>query len=137
MAKKKPRNYNPNDLINALEKWPNPIYDKRHGYYIHLDDGRARSNQSRVQHIVKYGHDLKARDLESVPEGINQYCFYKKDPLCKNTFNYYIKRKGESKGFIKVSIRIKDNDSQYAWSDILPPLTEVGVSCAMTLTDQA
>ena len=92
MAKKrKPKVYNPEHLIEAIKKWPNPMYDKKHGYYLYVE-GRARSNQTRIEHIIEYGHDLKVRDLELVPDGIKNYFDYKKDPVYKNTFNYYIKR---------------------------------------------
>lgn len=114
MTKRKPLIYDPTLLIEAIKKWPNPMFDKKHDLYIYVE-GNARSNQSRVDHIVEYGHDLKVRDLEAVPEGIKNYFAYKKDPVYKNTFNYYIKRKGMDKGFIKVSIRISDNDPHYAW----------------------
>lgn len=114
MSKRKPRIYNPTNLIEAIEKWPNPMYDKKHGYYIYVE-GRARSNQTRVEHIIEYGHDLKARDLELVPNGIKNYFEYRKDSVYKNTFNYYIKRGGQDKGFIKVSVRISDYDNKYAW----------------------
>ena len=114
MSKRKPRIYDPTNLVNAIEEWNVPIYDKKHGYYIHLEE-RARSNQTRVQHIVRYGHDLKVRDLKLVPNGINNYLDYRKDPVYKNTFNYYIKRGGNDRGFIKLSIRISDYDSKYAW----------------------
>ena len=90
------------------------MFDKRHGYYIFVE-GRARSNQTREEHIVEYGHDLKVRDLELVPNGINDYFDYHKDPVYKNTWNYYIKRKGKDKGFIKLSVRIDDNDPKHAW----------------------
>lgn len=114
MAKRKPRIYDPSHLIAAIEKWPNPMHDKKHDCYVYVE-GRARSNQTRQEHIVEYGHDLKARDLELVPEGINNYITYRKDPVYKNTYNYYIKRGGQDKGFIKVSIRISDNDNKHAW----------------------
>ena len=114
MSKKKPKVYDPSHLIKAIEKWPNPMYDKKHGYYIYVE-GRARSNQTRIEHIVQYRHDLKARDLESVPEGIINYFDYKKDPVFKDTYNYYIKRKGLDRGFIKVSIQIDHKDSSKAW----------------------
>ena len=114
MSKKKPKIYNPQYLIEEIEKWPNPMYDKKHGYYIYVE-GKARSNQTRVEHIVEYGHDLKARDLQLVPEGIKNYFDYKKDLVYKNTFNYYLRRKGEDKGFIKVSVRISDDDPKHAW----------------------
>ena len=114
MAKRKPRIYNPTHLIEAIRKWPNPMFDKKHGYYIYVE-GRARSNQTREEHIVEYGHDLKVRDIELVPEGIKNYFVYRKDPVYKNTWNYYIKRGGQDKGFIKVSVRVDDNDPKHAW----------------------
>ena len=114
MTKKKSSLYDPNKLIEAINKWTLPIFDKKHGYYIHVE-GRARSNQSRTEHIVQYSHDLKLRDIESVPEGINNYFSYKKDPVYKNTFNYYIKRKGMDRGLIKVSIQIDNRDHQKEW----------------------
>ena len=115
MAKKrKPKTYNPEHLIEAIEKWPNPMYDKRHGYYIYVE-GRARSNQTRVEHIIEYSHDLKARDLELVPDGIKNYFDYKKDPVYKDTFNYYLLRKGLDKGFIKISIQIDSQNKKKAW----------------------
>ena len=114
MSKRKPRVYDPSHLIKAIEKWPNPMYDKKHNYYIYVE-GRARSNQTRQEHIIEYGHDLKVRDLELVPEGIKNYFEYRKDPVYKNTYNYYLKRVGQDKGFIKVSIRISDNDNKRAW----------------------
>ena len=114
MTKRKPRIYDPSRLIDAIRKWPNPMFDKKHGYYIYVE-GIARSNQTREEHIVKYSHDLKARDLERVPQGIIKYFDYKKDPVYKDTFNYYIKRRGRDKGYIKVSIQLDGNDSKHAW----------------------
>ncbi len=114
MSRKKPHVYDPTNLIAAIKKWPNPMFDKKHGYYLYLED-KARSNQSRTEHIVKFGHDLKVRDIELVPDGINNYFQYKKDPVYKNTFNYYIKRGGQDKGLIKVSIQIDHLDTSYAW----------------------
>ena len=113
MAKKKPQTYNPTHLVEEINKWPNPMVDKKHGYSLYVE-GMARSNQTRVEHIVQYGHDLKARDLALVPNGIKNYFEYKKDPVYKNTFNYYIKRGGKDKGLIKVSIRISDDNPKYA-----------------------
>ena len=115
MAKKrKPKVYNPEHLIEAIKKWPNPMYDKKHGYYLYVE-GRARSNQTRIEHIIEYSHDLKARDLEFVPDGIKNYFDYKKDPVYKYTFNYYLIRKGLDKGFIKISIQIDSQNKKKAW----------------------
>ena len=115
MAKKrKPKVYNPEHLIEVIKKWPNPMYDKKHGYYLYVE-GRARSNQTRIEHIIEYSHDLKARDLELVPDGIKNYFDYKKDPVYKDTFNYYLIRKGLDKGFIKISIQIDSKNKKKAW----------------------
>ena len=115
MTRRKPRYYNPEYLIEEIKKWPNPMPDKKHGYDLYLTDDRARSNESRIDHIVEYGHGLKARDLRLVPEGIKNYFEYKKDPVYKNTYNYYLCRKGKDTGFIKVSIRISDDNPKRAW----------------------
>ena len=90
------------------------MYDKKHNYCIYVDK-EARSNQTRTQHIIRQGHDLKVRDLEVVPDGINNYFDYKIDPTHKNTFNYYLLRKGEDKGFVKVSIEIDSQNKAKAW----------------------
>ena len=115
MTKRNPKIYNPIHLIEEIKKWPNPMYDKKHGYYLYVEETRARSNQSRVDHIVECGHDLKARDLALVPQGIKNYFEYKKDPIYKYTYNYYIIRKGKDRGFVKVSIQIDSNDHSRAW----------------------
>lgn len=114
MTARKPKNYNPAHLIEAINKWPNPMFDKKHGYYIYVE-GRARSNQTRIEHIIEYSHDLKARDLELVPEGITHYFKYKKDPIYKDTYNYYLIRKGNDKGFVKISIQIDAKEKTKAW----------------------
>ena len=114
MTKRNPNIYDPTKLIEAINKWPNPMFDKKHDFYIYVE-GKARSNQSRIEHIVEYSHDLKVRDLELVPEGIKNYFAYKKDPVYKDTYNYYLYRKGNDKGFIKVSIQIDNHDHKRAW----------------------
>ena len=88
MTKKK-RIYNSTHLVAAIEKWQLPFYDEKHGYFIYVE-GNARSNQTRIEHIVEYSHDLKVRDLKKVPKGINKYFKYNKDPYYKNTYNYYL-----------------------------------------------
>ena len=114
MNKRKPKIYNPKHLIEAIEKWLNPMYDKKHNRYIYVE-GRARSNQTRIEHIVQNRHDLKVRDLNLVPNGINNYFDYKKDPIYKDTWNYYLIRGGADKGFIKVSIQVDHRDHSRAW----------------------
>ena len=112
--RRKPKIYNPDDLIAAVKSLPNPMIDSKHNLSIFIE-GKARSNQTRVEHIVEYSHDLKVRDIQAIPRGIKEYFAYKKDPTYKNTYNYYIIRKGKDKGFIKVSIRIDDNNPNRAW----------------------
>ena len=90
------------------------MYDKKHNRYIYVE-GRARSNQTRIEHIVQNRHDLKVRDLNLVPNGINNYFDYKKDPIYKDTWNYYLIRGGADKGFIKVSIQVDHRDHSRAW----------------------
>ena len=114
MNKRKPKIYDPKHLIEAIEKWPNPMYDKKHNHYIYVE-GRARSNQTRIEHIVQNRHDLKVRDLNLVPNGINNYFDYTKDPIYKDTWNYYLIRGGADKGFIKVSIQVDHRDHSRAW----------------------
>lgn len=114
MTQRKPPLYDPTKLIEAISKWPSPLIDKKHNLSIYVE-GRARSNQTRIDHIVEYGHDLKVRDLNLVPNGIKNYMAYKKDPNYKDTYNYYIKRGGEDRGLIKISIQIDDQDSTRAW----------------------
>ncbi len=114
MTKRKPRHYDPSKLIETINKWPNPMHDKKHNLYIYVE-GNARSNQSRVDHITEYSHDLKVRDLKLIPSGINNYFCYKMDPVYKDTYNYYFKRKGLDKGLIKMSIQIDHSDNSKAW----------------------
>lgn len=91
-----------------------PIYDIKHDLHIYVE-GQARSNQTRLEHIVESSHDLKVRDLVDVPNGINGYFVYKKDPVYKDTYNYYLYRKGKDKGFTKVSIQIDHKNPRRAW----------------------
>ena len=114
MTQRRPKYYNPEKLIEAINKLPNPLIDKKHNLEIYIE-GYARSNQTRVEHIVDYSHDLKVRDIELIVEGIKNYFCYNKDPIYKDTFNYYLVRKGKDKGFIKVSIQIDPRNKKRAW----------------------
>ena len=115
MAKRKHRkHYNPSYLLEAVSRLPNPLFDKKRNLHIRIE-GRARSNQTRAEHIVEFGHNLKVRDIELIPDGINKCLFYKKDPRHKRTYNYYLKRKGEDRGMVKVSIMISQIDPTKAW----------------------
>ena len=112
--KRKPKTYNPTDLIEAVNSLPNPMIDTKHNLSIFIE-GNARSNQTRIEHIVDYSHDLKVRDILLVPIEIKNYFAYKKDPIYKDTFNYYLKRKGQDRGFVKVSIQIDSKNKRRAW----------------------
>jgi len=105
MRKRKGLSYE-QKLINALKKLPNPLEDKRHNIMIYFDDNRARSNQSRFQHIVNMRHGLKPSDVERIPRYIRS-CIFKKDIERSDTFNIYIKRNSYSDEYIKLSIEIK------------------------------
>ena len=101
-------------LIEALKKLPPQIEDKKHGFVIEIKDDRARSNETRFEHIAKKNHELKVRDIEAIPEGIIKYVKYEKSEEIENTFYYYIKRKGEDRGFIQVAILIDKNNPKKA-----------------------
>ena len=102
-------------LIEALKKLPPLIEDKRHGFIIQIRDDMARSNETRFQHIAKKMHELKVRDIESIPEGIRNYVRFIKSKEIKDTYYYYIKRKGGDKGFIQVAILVDMNDKKIAY----------------------
>ncbi len=102
-------------LIEALKKLPPLIEDKKHGFIIDVRDDQARSNETRFQHIAKKMHELKVRDIESIPEGIKDYIKFAKSKEIKDTYYYYIKRKGGDKGFIQVAILVDINDKKIAY----------------------
>lgn len=104
MAKRKGINYE-QKLIDALKKLPNPLEDKKHNIYIFFLDTRARSNQSRFEHIIDSRHGLYKRDIERIPQYINK-CIFKKDKERKGSYSIYIKRDRVSDDYIKISISI-------------------------------
>ena len=105
MSKKRSVNYSQN-LINALNKLPNTIYDEKHNLIVRLDDAKARSNQSRFQHIARNFHELKVRDIEFIPKGLTKNPTLKKDKVRKDTYNYYFERKHQKIKYIKISVLI-------------------------------
>ena len=107
MAKRNGLSYE-QKLVKALKKLPNPLEDKRHNISIYFDDNRARSNQSRFEHIVSVRHGLKPSDIERIPRYIKT-CIFKKEIRRSDTFNVYIKRNSYNDEYIKVSIEIKPN----------------------------
>ena len=105
MSKKKPNNYSQN-LVNALNNLPSAIYDKKHNLTVYLNDAKARSNQSRFQHIARNFHDLNVNDIKLIPKGITKNPTLKKDKVRKDTFNYYFEKKRGEKKYIKMSVLV-------------------------------
>ena len=101
-------------IIEALKKLPPLIEDKRHGFVIEIKDDRARSNETRFEHIAKKNHELKVRDIKSIPEGIKDYVKFVKSSEIENTCYYFIKRKGEDRGFIQVAILLDETNPKRA-----------------------
>ena len=112
--KRKQPKIDPN-LINALNKIDFPIYDKKHDLYIYAIDNRARSNESRFEHIAKAHHELKVRDIEGMTDGIKGYIKFKKSNKIKDTYYYFYDRSGESKGFIQVAVNLFKNNKKKAY----------------------
>lgn len=111
MAKKANEKYDIK-LIEALKKLPPLIEDKRHGFIIQIRDDKARSNETRFQHIAKKMHELKVRDIESIPEGIKNYVKFTVSKELKDTYYYFISRKGKDKGFIQLAIKLKEGEKK-------------------------
>ena len=93
-------------LINVLKKLPSPLEDKRHNLVIYFNNDRARSNQSRFEHIVSVKHGLKPGDIERIPRYIKT-CIFKRDIERNNTYSIYIKRNSYNEEYIKLSIEIR------------------------------
>lgn len=96
---------NEEKLINALKKIPNPLEDKKHRICICFVNNRARSNESRFEHISMMRHDLRASDIEKISRHINT-SIMKKDLERKETFNLYIKRNNYGNEYIKISLEL-------------------------------
>lgn len=101
-------------MINALKALPTPIEDTKHDLLLHFANNRARSNESRYEHILKGSHKLMPRDIKSIPEGIKNSKL-KKDKYRKRTFEYILKRNGNKKEYIRICIVLDKNDSHVAF----------------------
>jgi len=112
MAKRKGLSYE-EKLVNALRNLPCPLVDKRHNLKIYFDDNRARSNESRFEHIVNQRHGLRPSDIERIHRYINMSKL-KKDRERKETFNLFIKRNSIDNEYIKLSLKIEDNNPTQA-----------------------
>jgi len=112
MAKRKGLTYE-QKLIDALEKLPNPLIDKRHNLKIYFSDDRARSNQSRFEHIANQRHGLRPSDFERIVRYIKR-CIFKKDLERTETYGIYIRRNSISEEYIKISVKISPNEPEIA-----------------------
>ena len=113
MAKKKGLSYE-QKMIKALSELPNPIIDNKHRIKIIVEDNKARSNETRFEHISLQRHDLKPADIKRIPEKIKSSDF-KKDAERKDTYNIYIKRNNVGKEYIKISLEIDFKKSNEAF----------------------
>ncbi len=111
MRKKRKNGIDPR-LIEALKKLPNPLHDERHNLTIYLVDDRARSNESRFEHICQGRHELTVKDIESIPKGIKTAAL-KTDKNRKDTCSLYLKRRGPGGGFIKICLA-----RQKVWEEV-------------------
>lgn len=100
------------ELMKALINFPKEIVDKGHNRIIQLINDRARSNQTRFEHIIKYGHKLRPSDFITIIQKIG-HSRLKKDDKKKLTWNYYIKRGDDSPEFIKISVLENKTDKRY------------------------
>lgn len=112
MAKRKTLSYE-EKMINALIKLPNPLEDKKHRINIYFVDNRARSNESRFEHISLLRHDLLPSDIRRIAEQINK-SILKKDSERKDTYNLYITRNNYGKEYIKISLELNFKESNNA-----------------------
>jgi len=103
------------NLIDALKELPSEIEDKKHNLIICVSNDLARSNETRFEHIAKRDHELKVRDIKAIPEGIRNYVLFAKSKELKETYYYYINRKGKSKGFIQLAVKLYENSKVRAY----------------------
>ena len=115
MPKKKEEKPYDQRIIDALEKLPKTIEDKRHNLLINVQNDQARSNETRFEHIAKRIHELKPRDIAAIPEGIRNYVSFNKSKELKETFYYFIKRKGNDRGFIQVAVKLLEGETKKAY----------------------
>ena len=112
MAKTKGLSYE-EKMINALKKLPNPIRDNKHRINIVFKDNRARSNESRFEHIVLKRHNLLPSDIKRIEKGIDE-SILRKDKDRTGTYNIYIKRNSYSEEYIKISVELDFKESNTA-----------------------
>ena len=102
MAKKKGISHEQR-IMNALKTLPDVLEDKKHRIKIRFINERARSNESRFEHIALKRHELKPSDIKRIIKGISN-SELKKENYREKTFNLYIKRNGYGDDYIKISL---------------------------------
>ena len=100
-------------LIEALNKLPNLLEDKKHRILIFFTNSHARSNQKRFDHISVLRHDLLPGDIRRIVKQINK-SILKKDVERKDTYNLYIERNNYKKEYIKISLELNFKESNKA-----------------------
>lgn len=100
-------------IEKALSELPFPITDEKHRIKIFCVNDKARSNQTRFEHISVEFHELTVRDIERIPKQIN-VSELKMDHSKKDTFNLYIKRNSFSKEYIKIGLELNFKESNEA-----------------------
>ena len=112
MTKRKGLSYE-EKMILALSALPNPLIDKKHNISIYFDNDKARSNQTRFDHIINSRHELFPSDIKHIPQKMKT-CILRKDKERKETFNLYLKRNSISNDYIKLSLKIEENKPNIA-----------------------
>lgn len=115
MSKKRSSKYYDQKIIEALSKLPRVIEDKKHNLIIYVKNDRARTNETRFEHIAKSEHELKVRDIESIPEGISNYEKFRKSEILKETYYYFIKRRNNLKGYIQLAVKLYKGEKNKAY----------------------
>ena len=90
-------------VLNALRSLPVPLVDKKHGIEIYFLDSRARSNQTRFEHIGVKHHGLTAKDIHRIPKKLKD-SELRIDKRLKDTYNLFIKRNKYSNEYIKIGL---------------------------------
>ena len=115
MSKKRNSKYYDKNIIEALQKLPETIEDKKHNLIIYVRNDQARSNETRFEHIAKNAHELKVKDIESIPNGISCYVKFRKSENLKETYYYYIKRNNKLKGYIQLAVKLYKGERNKAY----------------------
>ena len=100
-------------IIKALYELPNPLEDKKHRIVIFFHNDKARSNETRFDHIAMERHNLHPRDIKRIAQKINESTI-EKDKERGETYNLYIKRNSYGNEYIKISLNLDYRKSNEA-----------------------